>query len=69
LIVGFFVFGETVPKFWAFFNTSGYLGRFTIPEWLGVDTGVVVFAVVVMALFMFWGAEKLESIFTARRSK
>ena len=39
----------------------------TLPDWLGVPAGVVVFAVVLMALFMFWGAEKLEKFFTARR--
>lgn len=67
LLVGFLVFGETVPAFWGFFNDGGYLGRFTLPDWLGVDAGVVVFGVVVMALGMFWGAEKLEKIYTARR--
>ncbi len=45
------------------------MGRFTIPQWLGVDAGIAVFAVVAMALFMFWGAEKLEKIFTARRDR
>ena len=67
LFVGFLLFGETVPRYWSFFNNAGFMGRFTIPMWLGVDSGVVVFAVVVMALVMFWGAEKLEKIFTTRR--
>lgn len=59
---GIFLFGETVSNFEIFWNSS-YLGRFTIPEWLGLPTGVVVLLVVLMALFMFWGAEQLERIF------
>ena len=39
------------------------MGRFTLLEWLGLPTGVVVLLVVLMALFMFWGAEQLERIF------
>ena len=69
LFVGFFFFGETVPAFWGFFNSSGFMGRFTLFDWLRVDQGVVVFAVVVMALGMFWGAEKVEGIFRARLSR
>ena len=59
---GIFLFGETVSNFSVFWHSS-YLGRLTIPQWLGIPTGVVVLGLVLMALFMFWGAEKLESIF------
>lgn len=59
---GIFLFGETVAYFEDFWHAS-YLGRFTLPEWLGLPTGVVVVLVVGMALFMFWGAEQLERIF------
>lgn len=59
---GIFLFGETVQNFVIFWNSS-YLGRFTLMDWLGLPTGVVVLLVVFMALFMFWGAEKLEQIF------
>lgn len=65
--LGFFLFGETVPAFWSFFNHAGFAGRLTLSEWLGVNAGVVVLGVVLMALGMFWGGEKLERIFTARR--
>ena len=61
-LFGIFVFGETVDSFAGFWNST-YLGRFTLPELFGVDAGVVVALVVVMALAMFLGAEKLESIF------
>lgn len=69
LLVGIFLFGETVPSYWGFFNNAGFMGRYTIPEWLQLDAGVVVFIVVVMALGMFWGAEKVEKIFSARRER
>ncbi|MGW8318246.1 MAG: YeeE/YedE thiosulfate transporter family protein [Candidatus Promineifilaceae bacterium] len=59
---GIFLFGETVSLFEDFWNSS-YLGRFTIPQWLNLPTGVVVVLIVLMALFMFWGSEQLERIF------
>ncbi len=60
-LFGIFAFGETVGLFEDWWNSS-YLGRFTLPDWLGLDTGVVVVLVVLMALFMFWGGEQLERI-------
>ncbi len=67
-LVGIFLFGETVDYYTIFWNSSHY-GRFTIPEWLGVSTGLVVVIVVLMALFMFWGGEKLEAIFGGKEPK
>ena len=67
LFIGFFLFGSTVERFWSFWNNAGTFGRLTLPGWLGVPPGVVVFAVVLMALVMFWGAERIERTFTARR--
>ncbi len=61
-LFGIFLFGETVSMFEGFWNSS-YLGRFTIPEWLDLSTGAVVLIIVLMAVFMFWGAEQLERIF------
>ncbi len=69
LFIGSFVFGSTVDGFWSFWNNEGAFGRLTIPEWLGVSPKIVVFAVVLMALMMSWGAEKIERIFTARRNE
>jgi rhodanese-related sulfurtransferase len=60
--VGVFLFGETVAGISDFWYSS-YLGRFTLFEWLGVDAGIVVVGVAAMALFVFWGAEKLEGIY------
>ncbi|MCP4428664.1 MAG: YeeE/YedE family protein [Chloroflexi bacterium] len=59
VLFGIFLFGETVDNF-SIFWTSSYMGRYTLPEWLGLSAGTVVLLVVLMALFMFWGGEKLE---------
>ena len=55
VIAGVLAFGDTVAYFNSFWN-SGFMGRFTLPEMLGLDAGVVVFLLVLMALAMFWGA-------------
>jgi rhodanese-related sulfurtransferase len=62
VLFGIFTFGETVQNFDNFFYSS-YMGRFTLMDWLGLEAGWVVLLVVLMALFMFWGGEKLEGIF------
>ena len=64
--IGMFVFGETVSGFQVFWDTSGYYGEVSLQSWLGLPAGVVVLLVVVMALGMFWGAEKVEKYFAAR---
>jgi rhodanese-related sulfurtransferase len=63
---GIFLFGETVEGFDVFW-TSSYLGRLTLPDLLNVPTGWVVLGVTSMALFMFWGGEKLEGIFGGKQ--
>ena len=64
-LFGILLFGESVNLFEDFWFSS-YMGRFTLPELFGLPTGVVVVLVVLMALFMFWGGEKLKSIFGGR---
>ena len=56
---GIFAFGETVFSFNTFWHSS-YFGRLTLPEWLGLQTGVVALGIVCMAIFMFWGGEKIR---------
>lgn len=63
--VGAFTFGETVSIFQGFHNDS-FLGRFILPELLGLDTGIVVLLIVLMALVMFYWAEIGERIFGRR---
>jgi rhodanese-related sulfurtransferase/uncharacterized membrane protein (DUF485 family) len=65
-LLGIFLFGETERFYDLWWQFAGYMGRITIPEWLGLPYGVVVVAVVIMALFMFWGSEQLEHIFGGR---
>lgn len=59
VLFGIFLFGETVGSFEAFYN-SGYLGRFTLPELFGLETGTVVVLVAIMALGVFAFAEYME---------
>jgi hypothetical protein len=61
--VGAFLFGETEKYFTNWWNNSGYYGRLTLDQVFDLPVGVVVLLVVLMALFMFWGAEQLERIF------
>jgi rhodanese-related sulfurtransferase len=65
---GIFLFGETVGFYEDFWHSS-YLGRFTLQELFGLPTGLVVVAVVLMALFMFWGGEQLERLVGKRDLK
>lgn len=60
---GAFLFGETERYFTNWYNNSGYYGRLTLDQVFGIPVGWVVLLVVMMALFMFWGAEQLERIF------
>lgn len=66
VLTGILFFGETVNAFFEEFWYSSYMGRLTLPDWLGLPTGVVVLLIVLMALFMFWGAEQLEARFGGR---
>jgi rhodanese-related sulfurtransferase len=61
--VGAFLFGETETYFTNWYNNAGYYGRVTLDQVFNLPVGVVVLLVVLMALFMFWGAEQLERIF------
>ena len=60
--VGAFLFGETEKFFTQWYNTAGYYGRLTLMDVFHLPAGVIVTMVVLMALFMFWGAEQLERI-------
>ncbi len=61
-LFGIFTFGETVERFETFWKSS-YKGRYTIPELLNIDVGVVVLGVVLAAIAVFWGGEQIERIF------
>lgn len=67
VVMGVGLFGETVGGFTNFFHST-FMGRFTIPEWLGLPYGVTLILLVVMALGMFWAAELSEAYFGARKA-
>jgi rhodanese-related sulfurtransferase len=60
---GAFLFSETERYFDNWYTNAGYFGRLTLDQVFHLPIGVVVLLVVLMALFMFWGAEQLERIF------
>lgn len=60
--VGAALFAETEKYFTNWYNNAGYYGRLTLDQVFGIPVGSVVLLVVLMALFMFWGAEQLERI-------
>jgi uncharacterized protein len=64
---GVWLFGETVGAYEPFFLSSS-MGRFTLPEWLGLPTGLTLLLVVVAALAMFWAGELAEAYFGERKA-
>ncbi len=65
VLFGIYLFGETVGSFAVFFDSSN-MGRFTIPELFNTSYGVVVICIVVVALFLFIIAEKVEAMINDR---
>ena len=61
IFAGIFLFGAGVPHF-AAFNVSGSLGPLTLPMLFNVNTGAVVFLVVLVAVGAFWASEKSEGV-------
>lgn len=64
---GVFVFGEMFPIFEEFFYSTN-MGKVTLPGLLNLPYGVVVFAVVIMALAGFVGAEKVEKYMATKKA-
>ncbi|UCH18936.1 MAG: YeeE/YedE family protein [Burkholderiales bacterium] len=58
--VGAFLFGETERYFDHWYNNAGYYGRLTLDQVFGISAPAIVLIIVLMALFMFWGSERLE---------
>ncbi len=61
-LIGAGLFGESVSYFYDFWNSS-FTDRLLLSDWLGWSVGATVLGVTVMALFMFYGAEKTEEYF------
>ncbi len=58
--VGTMSFGDIFYDWLKDVYTGGAMGRITLPEFFGINAGVVVFLVILMALGTFWIAEKIE---------
>jgi rhodanese-related sulfurtransferase len=56
------VFGESLPGFEYFWNSS-FTERLLVSDWLGLSVGATVFVVTLLAIVMFYGAEKTEEYF------
>ena len=63
VLLGIFVFGQAVPYFWDFYQLAGDMGRMTLADWMGISTATATLLVAALAVFMFWGGERLERLF------
>ena len=61
IFAGTFVYAEIYPAIESFVNSTS-MGQVTLPEVLGISWGVVVFAVVLIAVLGFWGATTVERL-------
>jgi len=68
LLAGIFVFGEAYPAIEGFVNSSD-MGQLTIPQLFHLPYGLVLFAVVLMALGGFVGATAVEKILARKASE
>lgn len=66
-VLGAGFFGESLPAFEDFWNSS-FTERYLVSDWLGWSIGATLFAVTLMALVMFYGAEKTEEFFRTKGS-
>ncbi|MEE9429443.1 MAG: YeeE/YedE thiosulfate transporter family protein [Melioribacteraceae bacterium] len=60
IFVGTMSFGDIFYEWLEPVYKGGSLGKITVPEFFGIDTGIVAFLIVVMAIGSFWLAEKTE---------
>ncbi len=64
-VIGAGFFGESLSSFEDFWYSS-FTDRYLLPDWLGWSVGATVFGVTLMALGMFYAAEKVEEYFRLR---
>lgn len=57
--IGVMLFGETIHLYTPFYLSSS-LGRYILPDWLDLSTGVTILLIFAMAAAMFFGAEISE---------
>ena len=68
IFAGIYGFGELYPLVSGFYNSTG-MGQLTLPQVTGLPYGLLVFAVVLMALGGFAGAEWIEKRMAARKAE
>ncbi|MCA9674005.1 MAG: YeeE/YedE family protein [Kofleriaceae bacterium] len=66
-ILGAGLFGESVASFGRFWNGS-YTERLLVSDWLGWSVGATLVAITVVALALFYAAEKTEAWFASPRA-
>ncbi len=57
--VGIIGFGESVSLFTDFWHSS-HLGRFTLPDWTGLPTGLVILGLVAIGIALFWLGDRVR---------
>lgn len=65
VMAGGLLFGSVVDSFWTFYNSS-FMGRFLLPEWLGLSTQVTIFIIAVFGLLLVWGSDLIEKAWKRR---
>lgn len=68
VIAGTFIFGEIFPFITDFFYSTS-MGKVTLPGLFGVSYGMIVFAVVVMAIGAFIAAEWGEKVMAKKKAE
>ena len=68
ILAGILVFGEAYPAITGFVNSSE-MGQLTIPQLFNLPYGLVLFAVVLMALGGFLGATAVEKMLARKASE
>lgn len=68
IFFGVFVFGEMLPLFEGFYNSTA-MGRVTLYDFFGLSFGMVLFLVILMALGAFAAAEWGEKIMAKKNGR
>ena len=60
VFVGTMSFGDIFYDLLEPIYKGGYMGKVTLPEFFGMNAGVVAFIIIIIAVIAFWIAEKFE---------
>ena len=65
---GIFVFGELFPQIEEFFYST-HMGRINIPEYFGISYGIIVLAILLIAIAGFTAAEWAEKLLASKKGE